>query len=200
MDTLFVFGSLTECCWYGALQRLARALETTNKPGAATHYRELFRCLAEEGFPDAATALADALVYGTSALADQAAAVPPGLLAGALCDLKTLAGLAQRDWAQDTGRLLGQSLPALACLAPEPSDTAIQSVSEALRAGEPQALLASLLHVYRQQGAGELARYQALCWSPETRSLRGIEQPARPDPGRLVDLDRPLDFLRRNTE
>ena len=139
MTELFVFDQLTRTRWGEALFALEGAIHSSHQyasaPDVLPTYRSLYRSLLDSGHADLASAVADELLYGDSALARasvRSSTIPAGLYEGAASDIMTLLYLLRRDWQEEAssmGNLIGQEVPPLAHLALA-SDQRHQRVSQ----------------------------------------------------------------------
>lgn len=204
MIPLMVFSSLAEDPVWKALEDLDRALEFATDEDAANSYGRLMRTVIAKGRPDPAAVVAEVLLEHdvppvTRALAS--ASLPAGIHAAALIDLGRVRQLVRRDWRAAALPMLGEPLPPLAELAPEPEDhgwdLAVGALRRTLLEGDAASILAALLDRYRTFGTGPAARYPALAW--EQGRLRGIACPALADAGQLVGLEMQLEKLTANT-
>jgi len=179
LTELFVFDQLTRTRWGEALFALEGAIHSSHQyasaPDVLSTYRSLYRSLLDSGHADLASAIADELLYGDSALARasvRSSTIPAGLYQGAASDIMMLLYLLRRDWQEEAssmGNLIGQEVPPLAHLALA-SDQRHQRVSQVFADNlnnpnyDAERILEQLITHYRKQGYGTLARHDALRW------------------------------------
>lgn len=200
MRDFFVLTFFETLPWSRALGELRAALAIKDREAALGAYRALYRALLEQEASDLLTAAAEALLWQDSSFsraARQHQDLPRGLRQAALLDLEALLTQLGRDWAQETSRVLGHSVPTLAELAAPSAHPLVLELAAALRQGDASWLLGHLQNAYREHGSGPLARFDAFRWAGG--ALVGIRHPVQADMNRLVGLERPLTLLKQNT-
>ena len=118
-------------------------------------------------------------------------------MAGARHDFTALLPLLRRDWLGEVAEIVGAAVPPLEHLS-RSTDSKVQAFAELLSSADVDAVMEALLGAYRQNGAGDLARFPAFRWSGG--ALYGVSQPAWAEAERLVGLERQLERLDANTE
>ena len=197
---MYVFRNLWREPWAKALQQLAEVSLGRNAAEVEAAYAEFYAALSEAGHADLYEAAATGLLYGESALAravSSSAAPLEGLLAGARHDFTALLPLLRRDWPGEVAEIVGAAVPPLEHLS-RSTDSKVQAFAELLSSADVDAVMEALLGAYRQNGAGDLARFPAFRWSGG--ALYGVSQPAWAEAERLVGLERQLERLDANTE
>ena len=195
--TLFVL--TLDSSWGRALEALRQALAQKEREPVLAAYGALVRALVLRGAPDLATALVEDLLWTESPLSRvlQSGEVPSGLKTAVQQDLDTLVTQTGHDWQAEASRAVGRPLPPLKALAPESASAQVAELVLALSSSDAGWLLGRLTDIYRQQGAGLLARFEAFRWTPA--GLVGVEHPVVTNMNRLVALERQLVQLHQNT-
>ena len=201
MTDLYLFREIAARPWFGPLARLDGALAEQAGDGARRAYHALHGCLLQEGVSELGQAMAEALLWSDSVLAQcvmRGEVVPAGVQQAARFDLATLARLAVRDWRDEASAAAGLRLPPLRQLAGRSPQAAAAELLDPLAAGDTTELYRRLIERYRSHGAGPLARFVAYRWDGE--ALQGIEHPAVATLQQLVDVSDQIETLRANTE
>lgn len=206
MLPLVLFTSVARHPAWRALEALDTALGQATTEEAWQSYAGALRAVIASGRPDPATVLAEALLesedLGWLASTPEQGSLPLGAAEAAASDLARITAFARRDWRAEASPLLGDGLPRLAALTPEPVGDAwgqaLLGLRALLRDEEPATVLRALLDRYREAGTGAAARYTALTWDGER--LRGVASPAVTDASELIGLDVQLTKLFANTE
>ena len=200
-SSMFVFRDLTERPWAQAWQQLGKQLETnSNSTTVLEAYSQLYAALQNAQQPDMFHAVAEALLWGDSPLAQaamQGLPLPEGLLQGTHYDLEQLCYALSQPWQQRAEHAIQQPLPPLGQLAPDSTNAHVLELLPLLHEANSDALLTYLCAYYQRYGSGELARYRTFYWQGE---LRPVAYPAVVDAERFVALERPLQQLYANTE
>lgn len=190
---LYVFTALEQTAWFAALRSLRTAL--TEQQAAEAAYARLFRALSETGHCDLPSAAAQGILWQDSSLSHYPGAL--GLKQAALKDLHMLQAYVSFDWQKAAQQATEQDLPGLTQLTPPSLDKTVHTFAQALSQQDAATVLELLLTAYRQNGTGELARFQAFRW--QEGDFKGIAHPVDIDLARLVSLDRQISMLEANT-
>lgn len=203
MFRLFMFRALADTPVFDALSTLDQALQMDRNGGedVIRTYHRLHGALLQAGMSDLRTFVVQGLLCERSSLAEHAmrGRIPDGVREAARRDLALLLSVVERDWQHDASQAVNDILPPLTGLSYlDDQQESMQALLSAFQARETSRALIYLEEHYQQHGYGTLARFAAFRWVDG--QLQGIRYPAQPEYAHLVDIERSLGLLIRNTE